>query len=265
MKLLFVFIVLVIGIGIFVLMGEQETLPEIQNTQLQDTKKESVEFFEPSEEMIQNIIRSALGVKFDASSATHTIVNLDRKDGPELIIGAVQVTAHSSVLPNTGVIQVVSILNLEGEYERIGKIEYQEMLRGVPVLKKVQDIDGDGVQELIMSLMYGGASSVVEGILHVDFSSNELTWVQLQDKDGQKQDAIFVLSATFGYQNYFEIRDIDSDGQKEIIEVFAQTLPGDSGLSCDAVVYKWDGTLFSYNEALSQAALSELGPDCKMQ
>jgi len=266
MKLFFVFlfIVLVIGIGIFVLTGEQKTLYDSQNTELQRDREVSIEFFEPSEEMIESLIKDTLSPKFNASTATHTVTNLDHKAGPELIIGAVERNADSSALPNTGIIQVVSILNKEGEYERVGRIEYQEMLRGVPTLKKAEDINGDGVQELIVSLMYGGASSAVEGILHVDLSNKALTWVQLQDKDGHKQDAIFVLSATFGYQNYFEIRDINSDGRKEIVEVFAQTLPGDSNLSCDAAVYQWNGELFSYNELLSQTALSELDPECRL-
>jgi len=267
MKLFFVFliIVLVIGIGIFVLTGKRETPDEPQNTELRGDKEVAIEFFEPSEEMIENIIKDVLSPKFNASTATHTVTNLDHTAGPELIIGAVERNADSSALPNTGIIQIVSILNLEGEYERIGKIEYQERLRGVPTLKNVQDIDGDGSQELIVSLMYGGASSVVEGILHVDFSNNKLTWAQLQDKDGQKQDAIFVLSATFGHNNYFEIRDINSDGHKEIVEVFAQTLPGDSGLSCDAAVYQWNGDTFVYNDDLSQQVFLQLDSECRIQ
>ena len=203
--ILFLIIVGIIGVGVFVLTSEKEA-PHEQQTQPQTLEADEIAFFEPSETLVKNIIKNALDARFDSETATYKVADLDRKGGPELIIGAAG--------QNTATIQILTIVNKEKEYERIGKIEYQELLREAPEVKEITDIDGDGQEEIIMSLMYGGASSWAEGILDVDFVKRTMQWVQIRNESGQLQDAIFILAASAAHRNAFQIQDADKDGKK---------------------------------------------------
>ncbi|GEM_PF-6820539 len=260
--ILFLIIVAVIGVGIFVLTAQKEGLPEPRDTKLQPIESGETSFFEPSETLIKNIIKNALDVRFNAETATYTVADLDHKEGPELIIGAVEKRTDASVRPSTATIQVLTILNQKGEWERTGKIEYQEMLQGVPEVKEVLDINGDGQEEIIISLMYGGAASWTEGILDLDFTTETMRWVQLRDEEGTLQDAIFTLGASAAHSNVFRIQDADNDGQKEIAEIFTQTVLNKA--DCEAIVYEWDNTLFAFDKTLSEQTLQDLGKDCVM-
>lgn len=251
--ILFLIIIGIIGVGIFVLPTRTEA-PHEQATPTQTTKADESEFFEPSETLARNIIKNALSAQFNTETATYKVADLDHKGGPELIIGA--------ATENTATIQVLAILNKEGAYERIGKIEYQELIREAPESKELSDIDGDGQEEIIMSLMYGGASSWAEGILDVDFAKRTTQWVQMRNKDGQIQDAIFVLAASAAYSNRFEILDIDNDGKKELSEIFAQAILDET--ECEVNVYEWDDTLFAFDKILSEQTRERLGSDCAM-
>ena len=259
--ILFLIITAGIGVGIFVLtVQEEENAPE-QQVQPQTNESGDTASFELSEAMIQNIMKDALGTRFNAETAIYKVANLDHKGGPELIIGA--------ATGNTASIQVLTIKNGEGEYERIGKIEYQELIREAPEVKELADIDGNGQDEIIMSLMYGGAASVAEGILNVDFAAKAMHWVQLRDERGELQDAIFLLANTVSHHNRFHIQDVDKDGIKEITEIFAETLYNEKTDSfdvtnCEASVYEWDGILFVFDAALSEQTLRNLGKDCAM-
>lgn len=252
--ILFLIIVGIIGVGIFVLTAQEEGSTEPRDTKLQSNEADEIAFFEPSETMIRNIMKDALGARFNAETATYKMANLDHKDGPELIIGAAE--------QNTATIQVLTILNKEGDWERIGKVEYQELLRGSPEFMGLADIDGDGQEEIIMSLMYGGAASWTEGILDVDFTTKTMRWVQLRDEQGELQDAIFTLDASAAHSSGFEIQDIDENGKKEIAEIFTQSLFDKT--DCTTNVYEWNGTLFAFTMALSEQTLQRLGTDCAM-
>lgn len=252
--ILFLIIVGVIGVGIFVLTAQKEDSIELRDTRLEPSGTKDLLFFEPSETLAQNIIRNALDVRFDAEKATYKVADLDHKGGPELIIGAAE--------GNTATTQILTILNKEGEWERLGKIEYQESIRETPEVKELVDITGDGQEEIIMSLMYGGAASWTEGILDVDFAKKIMQWVQIRNKDGQVQDAIFTLAASAAHMNVFRVQDADKDGKKEIVEIFTQTILDKT--ECEVSVYEWDGTLFDFDKALSEQTFKDLGKDCAM-
>jgi hypothetical protein len=249
---LFLIIIGIIGVGIFVLTANEEGLPEPRDTKLENGEPDTAAFFEPSETLVKNIIRNALDARFDSETATYKVADLDHKGGPELIIGA--------ATENTATIQVLGILNQKGEYERIGKVEYQESMREAPEVKELTDIDGDGQEEIIMSLMYGGAASWTEGILDLDFATKTTRWVQLRSEEGKLQDAIFTLASSAAHSNAFHIQDADTDGKKEIVEIFVQTLSDQT--ECEVSAYEWNNTVFAFDKTLSEQTLQRLGADC---
>ena len=246
--------------GIFVLTAQEESSTELRDTKLEVSDSAETSFFEPSETLIKNIIKNALDVRFDSETATYKIADLDHKGGPELIIGAVD--------RNTATIQVLSIKNRAGDWDRIGRIEYQEMLQGVPEVKELVDITGDGQDEIIMSLMYGGAASWTEGILAANFAEKYVGWILMQ-KLGERGEgdvglgpAIFTLAASVPHQSTYQIEDIDKDGKKEIVEIFAQTLFDQT--ECEVFSYEWDNTVFAFDKTLSEQTLQRLGENCAM-
>jgi hypothetical protein len=255
--LLFILISAVIGGGIWWLSREEGQSLLIEENMLDEVSEEP-EFFTPSDALARSVITQVLSDQFADSSATYQVADLDHQGGPELIIGAVENIPDLSSRPATAAVYVVSLLDQEGAYERMGKLEYVEWLRGVPEVIKLADLDGDQHEEIIMALFYGGASSEAEGILKLNRSSKRLAWAQLRDQTGKQQDAIFIVGASAVYQNYFEVR------EDQIIEVFAQRLAGEDAFSCEATAYTWDGQFFAYNQQSSQNLLSQLGPDCRL-
>ena len=111
-------------------------------------------------------------------------------------------------------------------------------------------------RSFIASLMYGGAASSAEGIIIVDISNKVVRWAQLQNSQGQIQDAIFLLAASAGHWNTVTLQNLNSNNSEEIIEIFAQRLPFEDKILCTTNVYTWNGLRFIYSEQLSQQFLS---------
>ncbi len=279
MKLLFLFIALivVIGVGLFVVSDQKEplSLSNLPEKQTQTLKSNQEETFEISEQLAQNILKNALEARFDAETATYTLTNLDRKGGPELLIGAAERTQDPFARPRAATIQVLTVLNQEGEYENRGRVEYQELLHDVPTVKELEDITSDGIPELFFSLGFGGASNVAHGFLNFETQEKKLTWIQLQEKQGQTRDAIFLLGGTVTHTEDIQVSDVSGDGNKEIVELLTrswepseseQEIPyakkGDTW--CLVRVWQWTGFSFAFAKTLSEQFLQKLGSDCAM-
>jgi hypothetical protein len=256
--LLIVALLVVVGVGLFVLsQQEEEPKSEVPENQAQDSEiHQPEEPFEISQELAQNILKNALDARFDAKTATYKIANLDHQGGTELIVGAA--TQH------TAIIQVLTVVNQKGEYEQVGKLEYQEQLQGVPEVKELVDITGDGQEEIIVSLMYGGAASWTEGILEVDIPNHTLQWIQLRLEHGRPYtDAIFTLTASTMYWSTIKFTDIDHDQKMEITQIFAQRdLLDPEKVQCYVNVYEWDLDSFTFDRRLSAKILENLSADC---
>lgn len=258
-------IVAVIGVGVFVLQPYKEKTPEQEQTSAENNATSTQTTAEPSDEVIDSLIPEIIGPQFDASTATRRLVNVDGQNGSELIVGAIEGSSDVLGRPAVAVIHVVTLVSAEGEFERIGSIQYQELLRGVPEVKQLRDITGNGIPEIIVSLQYGGASSWAEGILQVHVGEHQLNWLQMHTKQGQTQNAIFVLAASVGHWNSVEWQDVNNDGTEELVEIFAQRLPfEDNEVMCEANVYTWNGISFAYAEQLSANVLSQLSAECEL-
>ena len=270
MKKLFLLIFMlgaVTAVGILALNGQRFTMPEPTQPQTpgETPAGEQAGDFAVTEAMATSIIRNALDDRFDEKTATYTVANLDGHNGPELIIGA----AGS----NIATILVVSVSEPTGAYEHMGATTYQEFLRDVPEVRDLQDITGDGRDELFISLGYGGASSDVHGFLQADPQEKKLAWIQLRDPNNQMRDAIFLMGGSVTHTETVQVLDINGDGKKEIAELFSQIgKPYDQENSspskqagelwCIARVYQWNGSSFDFNRALSEQFLESLGPSC---
>ncbi len=235
---------------------------------------------EITEWLARNIIASVRGSQSDSSGATYTAVNLGKEELPVLIIGTAEPLADFSGRQSRATIVVVRVLNETGEYEEIGRVQYEELLRGAPELNELQDITGDGTKELFMSLGYGGASNAAYGFLRVDTEGKTVTWVQLRDHAGQVRDAMFLIGGTVTHTETVQAFDLNFDGKKEIVELFTQIwepsgqesgipskqarLPdGQAGETwCLARAYQWSGSFLDFDRALSEQFLASLGPDC---
>jgi len=258
--LLLLVILIGIGAGIFILSPQQANNVVSKSPAADNSEAPAAAFFDPSNELARQVIAKVLDTKFDTAKATYTIADLDGKNGPELIIGAVEDIADPLRRPLTATLQVVSLLNETGDYERVGRIDYQEWMRGVPEVKELKDVTGDTQPEIIASLLYGGASSWAEGVLQIDISAKKLEWLQMQNQQGQVQDAVFILAASAAHHNSVEFQDIDADANQELIEIFSQTIFDET--ECTANVYKWTGTQFTYDANLSQQILDRLNSEC---
>ena len=260
--LLFVVIAAVIGIGILVLQPSQKNTSQPQEIAVPQQKTPEI-IPQPTEQTILAILPQILGSQFNSATATYTLVNLDAQGGWELIIGAIENTADLSTRPVAATIQVITLTDAQGAYERIGRMNYREWMRGVPEVKELRDVNGDGQQDIIVSLMYGGASSWAEGILEVRTAPQKIDWLQMQTKQGQVQNAIFLLATAANHWNSVEFKDINNDTKNELIEIFAQSLPFEENINCTVNVYTWNNVRFVYSEALSKQVLSQLNTKCE--
>ena len=262
--LLFLTLLIVIGVGVWVLTGQQESTPET-NIQAENDENGKDEVFEVSEQLARSVIRNTLDERFDKQTATYSVANLDGQNGPELIIGAAG--------NNIATILIMSILDSTGTSERPGNVDYQEVLRGVPEVRDLEEITGDDTQELFMSLGFGGASNAAHGFLRADTQEKKLEWIQLRDQNNQLRDAIFLMGGTVTHTETVQIVDVNGDGKKEIIELFTQIrelgkpedgIPSKEAeeIWCFVRAYRWDGSLFAFDRSLSEQFLESLGPNC---
>ena len=265
--LIVVILAAIVGGSIFWYVMKQETqLPE------------NIKKIEISEGVVDKIINEVLPSKFDMENARYNINDLNEDGYPEIIITAVQL--------RNGYFTILTVLDEKGNYEKDGSLEYEEAFRGIPVVEDVQDIDNDNQKEIFLSLGFGGASTMAEGILDWDFSNKKLDWVKFQDETGNTENAIFWVGASAMHHHVYTIDDLDKDGQKEIIKIDAWgeykkpedlepweilipmvTPMGEEEMwwRCQARAYEWNGLAFSYNEELSKKMFSRLEYDCMIE
>jgi hypothetical protein len=251
--LLFIVITLIIGIGILFLTPPTQDSQDneidlvLPNSEIPQRN----EFAEPTPQVIDSLIPKILGARFNETTATKTIKNIDGVSGLQLIVGAIENTPNLDNRPVRAIIHVVTLTTESGEYDRIGSIEYTEWMRGVPEVKELQDVNGDGQQDIILSL--------------VDFENKKLRWLQMQTPQGQVQDAVFILAGSPAHWNSVDFKDTNGDNTRELIEIFSQQLPfQEQEIECTTNVYTWNGKLFVYSAELSAETLQKLSSACEL-
>ena len=213
------------------------------------------------------------GSNFDTSAATYATASLGLEGIPVLIIGTTEPLTDFSEHQSKAAIVIVHILKEVEGYEEIGRVQYEEFLREAPELLESEDLTGDGVQELFMSLGYGGASNATYGFLRVDMQGKKVEWVQIRDPSGQTRNATFLVGGTVTHTETVQTIDLNLDDRKEIVELFTQlwepsgqedSIPSEKRGEtwCLARAYRWSGSLFDFDRTLSEQFLANLGPGC---
>jgi len=263
---LFVAIAAVIGVGILVLPAKSPPPADNQAGPPQSGEASlGGQPEQPTEQTIQSLIPQILGSNFDAGTATWQVANLDNQEGLELIIGAAEGTSDALGRPVTATIQIVTLLDEQGAYDRIGAVEYSDWLWGAPDVLQIADIDGDGQQEIFIDLMYGGAASFAQGVLDIDIQAKQVRWARLQDKSGAARDAIFINAVSAVHWNKVTFADTDNDKLGEIVEVFgARDTTNPENIECSLDIYEWNGNVFAYTETLSEQTLGQLSDECEL-
>lgn len=172
-------------------------------------------------------------------------------------------------LSKWGCIAVIS-LGRKGNYSKIGELKTKSIFLHSVIVPEAnfEDLDSDGIEEILLSGM-GVAHDFQLCLLDMDFNAQELEWLKLKEKDGNISEAClwYGSAAVANYEWY--IRDINGNGKKELVNRkrwWTSTKPeglqiakirqlNDDWEVCTIAVYEWDGSLFSYNEGLSQEIL----------
>ncbi len=163
-----------------------------------------------------------------------------------------------------GYFLAITLLDERGNYRTLGDLVYHGTFAQTPTLKGIQDIDDDTQDEIIVDLQRIGATGgKIEGILNIDFLRQKLDWVKFRDKEGKVKDASFFIRDGATYARWYSIEDVDQDGRKELIDFsvdYPYYLVEPTG--CTVKAYEWDGSIFSYNEEVSQIRYAQIGDSC---
>lgn len=228
---------------------------------------------EVSREMIEKnlagIINKALPLNFDRKNLKYFIDDLNNDGWLEVIITAGLPTDQPQYY-GKAYLAILKVLNKEGEYKKIADLEFGEpvtLFRAVPKvaelddLEGLQDIDGDGQKEIILDLGTGGASNEAYGIFDIDWSEEKINWLNMRYQNGLVQSTFLLRGGSVMHQETFQLDDLDRDGRLEIIEKRGGFIGGlvneenwlkEENWEWQKRVYKWDGSVFSYNRELSE-------------
>lgn len=222
------------------------------------------------EKNVGEIINKVLPLNFDRKNAEYLIDDLNNDGWLEIIVTACLPTTKAQYYEKA-YLGVLKVLNKEGDYQKIGELEFGEpvtIFRAIPKvaelddLESLQDIDGDGQKEIILYLGAGGASNEAYGIFDLDWSKQEINWLNMRYESGAVQPTFLLRGGSVMHQETFQLNDIDGDGRLEIIEknggfigsslVEEEDWLKEENWQWQKKVYRWDEGVFSYDKELTE-------------
>lgn len=222
------------------------------------------------EKNVGEIINKVLPLNFDRKNAEYLIDDLNNDGWLEIIVTACLPTAQPQYYEKA-YLGVLKVLNKRGDYQKIGDLEFGEpvtIFRAIPKvaelddLESLQDIDGDGQKEIILYLGAGGASNEAYGIFDLDWSKQEINWLNMRYENGSVQPTFLLRGGSVMHQETFQLNDIDGDGRLEIIEksggfigsslVEEEDWLKEENWQWQKKVYRWDEGVFSYDKELTE-------------
>lgn len=222
------------------------------------------------EKNVGEIINKVLPLNFDRKNAEYLIDDLNNDGWLEIIVTACLPTAQPQYYEKA-YLGVLKVLNKRGDYQKIGELEFGEpvtIFRAIPKvaelddLESLQDIDGDGQKEIILYLGAGGASNEAYGIFGLDWSKQEINWLNMRYESGAVQPTFLLRGGSVMHQETFQLNDINGDGRLEIIEknggfigsslVKEEDWLKEENWQWQKKVYRWDGGVFSYDKELTE-------------
>ncbi len=242
---------------------------------------ESPESREPinlNKETTGQIINKVLPAGYNKKISKYYLDNLNGDNYPEIIITALE---ENSTFFRSALVIVITVLDEDGNYKKIGELKHQEGYFGTPWVRKLEDIDNDSEKEIFLALEYGGASCSMEGIFDVDFTNQKISWMRIRDERGNIRKAESCSGGALMHNSFYKIDDLDQDGNKEFIEVYgwkpfkkpeklgpteglvSREVSTEEGTTTEwwvyqASAYEWDGSLFAYSESLSKIMIAKL-------
>lgn len=211
---------------------------------------------EVTDELANKIMDKVVPENYDRKTACFLAADLDNDNAAEIFIGALKTTPG-----NEGYLVVVRPTDESGDYKKIADITLskegnfitsawgkkenilpgwlanlfcdKQIADGTP---SFFDIDKDGKKEMILGVEQG-ANWVSYGIFKINWVTNKIEWQKIKNKDGSLENTYFVSGGGAGNPTFFGVKDLDSDGTFELI--------------AQKEVYKWDGSIFNYDENLS--------------
>lgn len=120
------------------------------------------------------------------------------------------------------------------------------------------DLDGDGLNELVLSLGTGGASTDSYGIFKINLASKTLIHTTMKDPDGTISPTEFLSGSSVTHTDGFEFRQLGSDPQPHLVlENALLNIDADptkvKNWLWDMEAYDWNGSMFAYDKALTDA------------
>jgi len=146
---------------------------------------------------------------------------------------------------NKGKAILKSDLDLKNDVLSLGIVD-------MPSLSEQKDINGDGIPELVVNLASGGAYTENFGIFEI--KDNQINWTYLKDRDNKQKPAIFSEGSSVMHSQAYMI----NADKKALIQFSGETPDGETW-KWVAEAYVWNGTIFVYDQTLSDE-LTKLGP-----
>lgn len=263
---------------------------------LQIKKPEKIEVTEELANKI--IDKIALDTKkYDREKAKFFINNLNNDKTPEIIVclatpasltwEAGEIEAYMTVVIPT---------DKNGDYKTIGDFVFNKE-RGTPFLGRpcvagvdesgkiygygediygdrggFVDIDGDGKKEMIVNLGLLGASGSAYTIFKIDWDLHKINRIKARNKEESIEDYLFFEAFALMHRAGFHLEDLDNDKTMEIVEIYDSLVESKNEANLieknaageelywkrEYVVYKWDGSILTYNEELSNLLLETM-------
>ncbi|KPJ57419.1 hypothetical protein AMJ49_00570 [Parcubacteria bacterium DG_74_2] len=217
---------------------------------------------EVTEELVNKIIDKIVPKNYDRETICSFIDDLDNDEFSEIILVFTPTPPTSEAY-----FTIVVPTNETGNYKKIADFTFGKeditFFRSTPCVydtKDLLDIDNDGKKEIILDLGTGGASNEAFGVFKINWNLNKIDWLKLKRKDQIVENTYFLRGGSIMHQEIFEVKDLNSDGVMEIIEKTGEYIgtfedPEDwkkeESWKWQITVYKWNGSIFDYNEELS--------------
>lgn len=221
-----------------------------------------IQAVEITPELAKKIINNVLPTAYSKETAQSFIDDFNNDGKEEIFISGVRAPEKYEPAEEIFLALVLPTDN-KGNYKKLANSYFNKDdgnigERGVPGINgtdNILDIDKDGKKELLLDLAAGGASNEAFGIFKIDWDAKKIIWLKVKRQDGTIENTYFSEGGSATHNEAFELKDVDSDGVLEVIETFEFLMPnpdGSENWQKDKYVYKWDGGMFIYNEALSK-------------
>jgi len=280
-KYIIIVVILAVIVGVVALWCS--TRQELSYQPPEIRKPEKIEI---TEELANKVIDKIVldQKKYDRETVKFFINDLNNDKTSEIIVCLASSPGWEA---EEAYVTVVTPTDKNGNYKNIGDFifsfnkEEKVYFRDTPFLdtpcvddtKNLVDIDGDGKKEMILNLGLLGVSGYAYTIFKIDWDLHKIDRIKARNKEGSIEDYYFVNAAALMHRAGFYLEGLDNDKTMEIVEIYDTRVEsaseanlveeGNNYWKREYVVYKWNGSIFNYNEKLSNRFVKSTGTTCE--